>query len=99
MCCREQVELKSLFCVIKPAPLFSMLSLAFLTGVHQYYFCHPCQFSPIMSALYHSAEILTCRATLLLFTAQCMSHKNKCYIQTWPPFFDVQVTVHCDKFL
>jgi len=61
MCCREQVELTNLFYVIKPAPVLSMLFLAFLTDVHQYYFWHPCQFSPIMSTLYHSAEMLTCR--------------------------------------
>lgn len=79
MCCREQVEMKSWFYAMK---CFLMLSLAFLTGVHQYYFCHPCQFSPIMSALYHSAEMLTCHITLPLITAPCMSHKNECYIQT-----------------
>ena len=74
-CCRQQVELKSLFYVIKPAPMLLVLALAFLTGVHQYYFCHPCQFSPIMSVLYHSAEMLTCHVTLPLITAQCITQK------------------------
>jgi hypothetical protein len=51
--------------------MLSVLGLAFLTGVHQYYFCYPCQISPIMFLLYHSAEMLPCHCTLPFITAHC----------------------------
>jgi hypothetical protein len=65
--------MKSLFYVIKPAPMLFVLALAFPKGVHQYYFCHPHQFSPITSVLHHSAGMLTCCVNIAVdyCTEQC----------------------------